>query len=196
MTTEISTFLSAFSADLSPIKEQAVRYFDRESKIREDGAAQIFRRPWVAPSNFGLLLFPPADNAWFTEFHRRTNKAIPERYQEILSHVNGCFVYDFSLYGLPKTLYTAGLLNRKNLQQYDLGAANSMWIRGYKVSKELFYFGGRAYSYDENVGYFLDDDKIMSIRKNGEVINTWMNVSDFLSEEVSICEQKMLEEKK
>src|SRR6478609_7706159 len=115
MTSEIITFLDTLNSDFDPIKEQATKYFDSDSKIREDGAAQIFRRPWVAPLNFGLLLFPPVDKAWFSEFYKLTNKAIPKIYQDILLIMNGCFVYDFALYGLPKTIYTDGLLSRRSL---------------------------------------------------------------------------------
>jgi len=107
----------------------------------------------------------------------------------------GCFVYDFSLFGLPRSLYTAGLLNRSVLEQYDLGAANTAWIHRYNLDRDLFYIGGRAYSDEENVGYFIDNCKIFSLRQNGEIMRSWTTFIDFLSEEIKACEQLMLKEK-
>lgn len=195
MTNEINNFLNNLTLDWEPIKEQAIKYFDLDSKIRNDGAAQIFRRPWVAPQNFGLLLFPPVDKGWFDKFNENTNLIIPKMYQDTLSEMNGCFVYDFSLYGLPKTMYTTGLLNRTELQQYDLGTANTTWIHSYSVNRDLFYIGGRAYSYAENIGYFIDNDKIFSVRKNGEILNSWTTFSNFLKEEIKAAEEMMIKKK-
>ena len=125
MTTEIVDFFDKLDNDLNPIKEQAIKYFDIDSKVRVDNAVQIFRRPWVAPENFGLLIFPPVDKNWLSEFEKRTGKVIPKVYENILRQMNGCFIYDFSLFGLPKSIYTKGVLDRKGLlQQYDLTTAN------------------------------------------------------------------------
>jgi|688.fasta_scaffold211250_2 hypothetical protein len=195
MTQEIDNFLNILTPNWKPIKEQTTKYFDTESKIRDDGAAQIFRRPWVAPQNFGLLLFPPVDLEWFDKFNEKTNLTIPKMYQDILSEMNGCFVYDFSLFGLPKTMYTTGLLSRTVLQQYDLGTANTTWIHNYDIDTSLFHIGGRAYSYEENVGYFIDNNKIVSIKENGEIVGSWTTFADFLKEEINIAEQMMLKEK-
>ena len=195
MTIEISSFLKSLSSEWEPVKDQAKKYFDSDSKIREDGAAQIFRRPWIAPLNFGLLLFPPVDKTWFAEFNKQTDKTIPEFYQNVLSNINGCFVYDFALYGLPRTLYTEGLLSRRILQQYDLGRANTDWIGNYNIDNDLFHIGGRSYSYDENIGYFLDGDRILSIRKNGEVLNSWATMTEFLKSEIEIVEKMMIKKR-
>jgi hypothetical protein len=116
-------------------------------------------------------------------------------YQDILSEINGCFVYDFSLFGLPKTMYTTGLLSRTVLEQYDLGTANTNWIHSYDIVKGLFHIGGRAYSNEENVGYFIDNNKIVSIRENGEIVDSWTTFADFLKGEIKVAEQMMLEEK-
>lgn len=195
MTNEIDNFLKNLTPDWTPIKEQVTKYFDIDSKIREDGAAQIFRRPWVAPQNFGLLLFPPVDKNWFNLFNEKTDLTIPKMYQDILSEMNGCFVFEFSLFGLPSTMYMTGLLSRTVLQQYDLGTANTTWKHGYDIDKSLFHIGGRAYSYEENIGYFIDNNKIFSIRENGEIIKSWITFSDFLKEEIKVAEQMMLKEK-
>ena len=192
---EINKFLDNLSADWEPIKGQATKYFDNYSRLREDGAAQISRRPWVAPLNFGLLIFPPVNKSWLDEFHTQTNIKIPLFYRDILLQVNGCFVYDFSLYGLPKSIYTTGILDRSYLQQYDLGTANMYWKHEYKVDNSLFYIGGRHYSFDENLGYFLNGNQILSVRKNGEILNTWATFKDFLFEEINVAEEHMIKQK-
>ena len=59
--------------------------------------------------------------------------------------------------------------------------------------KDLFYIGGRSYSYSENIGYFIKENEILSIRKNGEILKTWDTVIEFLSDEIAISEKQMLE---
>lgn len=192
---EINAFLNKLSADWHPIKEQANKYFDNYSRLREDGAVQIFRRPWIAPLNFGLVIFPPVYEKWLNEFYMQTGIEIPSLYKHILLNVNGCFVYDFSLYGLPKSVYTEGLLDRSYLQQYDLGSANMYWKHEYKIDNSWFYIGGRHYSFEENLGYFLNGNEIFSVRKNGTVLNIWTDFNDFLIEEIRIVEQNMIRER-
>src|SRR5688500_15325468 len=118
---EIEAFLDNLPDEWNAIKQQAVKYCDDSSEIREDGAAQIFKRPWIAPLNFGLLLFPPAKKEFIITFGHKTGKRIPSIFQKVLLQMNGCFVYDFSLYGLPESMYKRNLLDRSILQQYDLG---------------------------------------------------------------------------
>lgn len=192
MTEDVKIFLDKLSNDFSPIVEQAKKYFDNNSKIRKDGAAEIFRRPWVAELNYGLWLFPPVETTWLDNFVERTNKPIPNLYKKLLLELNGCFVYDFSLFGLPKSVYTTGLLDRSTTQQFDLGTANRNWIREYDVDPDLFHIGGRSYSYSENIGYFIDGDTILSIRKSGEIIDTWNTLLEFLSDEIAVSEKRML----
>ena len=196
MTKDVEIFLSNLSEDWQPIKEQVEKYFDSKSGIREDGALEVFRRPWIAPLNYGLLLFPPADAKLLSEFTKRTAKAIPGFFQEILSQMNGCFVYDLSLFGLPQSIYKSGVLDRSQLNQFDLGAANRHWITEYSIENTHFHFGGRSYSYDENIGYFIDHaNHIVSVRQNGDIVGNWTSFNQFLKDEVSIAEQMMLEEK-
>lgn len=197
MTKEINVFINKLSSDWEPIKEQAVKYFDLDSKIRGDGAIQIFRLPWIAPQNFGLLLFPPVNKAWFIKFKENTSIEIPLYYQEILLKMNGCIIYDFSLFGLPKTMYTSGLLSRGNLQQFDLAIANTYWKQEYEIDQNLFHIGGNRYSYTENIGYFIDSNNntILSIRTNGQILNKWDNFKDFLIQEIESSEKMMLDKK-
>jgi hypothetical protein len=195
MKAEIENFLDKLSGDLNPIKEQVIKYCDIDSTIRKENIVLVFKRPWVAPENFGLMLYPPVDKSWLVEFEKRTGKAIPKIYENILLQMNGCFVYDFSLFGLPKSIYTKGVLDRSVLQQFDLTTANTSWIREYEIDQNLFHIGGRAYSYSENIGYFVDKETILSIRTTGEVLNSFVTVKDFFETEIEAAEQIMIIER-
>lgn len=94
-------------------------------------------------------------------------------------------------------MYTTGLLSRTTLQQFDLGIANTNWKDEYKIDKNFFHIGGNSYSYSENIGYFIDNNNtILSIRTNGQVLNTWDNFKDFLKQEIESSEKTMLDKKK
>jgi hypothetical protein len=197
MEAEIKSYLDTLDQFWQPIKEQAIKYSDQENHTGKDGTIQIFRRPWVAPFNYGLIFYPPARQEYFGTFQQKTGKAIPSLYQQMLLQMNGCFVYDFALYGLTPSLYSIGLLDRSLLQPLDLGTANTDWIEEYRVDKTLFHIGGRAYSYEENIGYFLDNsNNILSIRKNGKQLGKWTVFRDFLTEEIAAAERMMLLERK
>jgi len=48
--------------------------------------------------------------------------------------------------------------------------ANNNWIYEYKVDEDYLHFGGRSYTYSENIGYFFGNDRMKSIRTNGKII--------------------------
>jgi hypothetical protein len=196
MYSQVESFLDTLDPFWQAIKEQAIKYSDQYSHIANDGTIQIFRRPWVAPFNYGLMFYPPARKEYFEIFQQKTGKAIPSLYQQILLQMNGCFVYDFALYGLTPSLYSMGLLDRSLLQPFDLGTANTDWMEEYKLDRTLFHIGGRAYTPKENIGYFLDSsNNILSIRKNGKQLGKWTLFRDFLTEEIEAAEKMMLKER-
>jgi hypothetical protein len=119
---------------------------------------------------------------------------MPDLCKEILSQMNGCFIYKFSLFGLPESMYKNGTLDRKTLNQFDLRTANQHWIREYRLKSNYFHFGGRAYTDNENIGYFLDHDQIIySIRTSGEILKTWTSLKEFLTDEIIEAEKMMRE---
>jgi hypothetical protein len=190
---EIRNRIENLPPELDSIANQANKYLENNSSINEL-VLNILHRPWIARLNWGLMLYKGANVNWFIEFTERTGKEIPKFYIDFLKSINGGFIYDISLYGLTPSLYNSGKLNRSILQCHDLTTANNNWIRGYEVDPNLFHFGGRSYTDDENVGYFFDKQKILCYRKNGELINEWDTFSKMLSDEIKIAEQKMLDE--
>ncbi len=197
MKTEIKTFLDNLNSDFDIVKEQVYRYyhFDNKADLRHDGAIKVFNRTWVAPMNYGLLLFPPVDKTIFDKLEKQEKLKIPDFYRTILTMMNGCFIYDFSLFGLPKAIYEKGLIDRSDLYQFDLGTANKYWTLEYKIGPNLFHFGGRAYSYEENTGYFTDqENKIYSILHSGRIVKTWTSFKQFMTDEVAEAEKMMRED--
>lgn len=93
-----------------------------------------------------------------------------------------------SLFGIIESF------TRSFLQCHSLQTANVYWKNSFKVDKTFFCFGGSPYSYEENVGYFYDGNKIISIRKNGEIVGEWNDFSMFLNDEISKSEKRMLKE--
>ena len=193
---EILKKLNSYPKEFAPLKESAMKYMSRCCIIDTNDTVQIGHRPWVAPYNYAISLFAPAKKAWISNFQKRQGKKIPPIYQEFLLTINGCFLYDFSMYGLPPSMQSSTpLLDRSTLQCLDLDTANEHWICGYNVNNEKLLFGSRYYSDRESVGYFFEGkNTIQAFRKNGEMINEWLSFSDFLQQELLIAERMMIEE--
>jgi len=187
--------IDSYSDLYLPLKQQAYKYINNNSNISKNKTLNIFHRPWVAPLNWGIKFFEKAKLNWFEIFQEKTNKKIPNFYKEFLMEINGCFIYDLSLYGLTPSIYTKGLLDRSQSQCHDIGSANSTWIHSYEIEQDCFYFGGRAYNFEENVGYFCNkENKIISILKNGKIVSEWNTFTDLLLEEIPLAEKMMLRE--
>ncbi len=85
-------------------------------------------------------------------------------------------------------------MTRSFLQCHDLTRANIDWIKEFDVDQNYFHFGGGHYSYEENAGYFYGQNRIISVRKNGKVVNEWTSFSNFLNDELARAESKMLKD--
>src|SRR5574343_1515506 len=144
------------------IKKQAKKYFHNGSTIDDNQRINILHRPWVARLNWGLMLYKGADTKWVSEAEASINRTIPDFYKHFLTHINGCFLYDISLFGLVHSL------TRSILQCHSLTTANNELNKEFDVDQNWFHFGGGMYSDEENTGYFYGQNKIISARKNGK----------------------------
>lgn len=192
---KILEILNDFPTNYSPIKEYSLKYIKYSSIIDYD-LIGIGHRPWVGPYNFVMCLFSPAKKSWFTKFKKMYGKSIPTCYKEFLSVSNGIYFDELDLFGLTPSIYgRSGLLDRSTLQCFDLGDANKYWINGYDVDKNSFHFGGREFSYDEIVGYFIFEDKSINVvRKNGEILSTYTSFKEFLDNELQIAQNMIVKE--
>lgn len=176
---------------LLSLKELGIEYLDDHAKLLTDKSIYIYHRSWVAPLNWAILLFPKIEDTWIQKFEKMTGKTIPEFYSRFLSLINGCFIFDISLYGLSPSIFNDGLIDRKTSQALDLASANTSWINEFKIEKSFFHFGSRAYNDHENIGYFVDGkNEIFSMLKSGEVISTWPNFEAFLKDEIKSIHPK------
>ena len=183
--------IDSYPDEYLPLKKQAKKYLRNNSSIDDNNTLNIFHQPWVAPFNWGLMLYQGADKNWIEQFEQKTQKTIPGPYKNFLLAINGCFIYEISLYGLTPSIYLEGTIDRTQLQCHDLTRANTDWIFEYKVDESYFHFGSGTYLYDEKIGYFFEGNKIRSITTDGKLVNKWLEFTDFLSDEISTAEKIM-----
>jgi hypothetical protein len=184
----INKLLNSYPDEYISVKRQALKYIQNGSNIDERETVNILHRPWVAPLNWGLMIYKGADEKWISKVEESINRTIPDFYKKFLREMNGCFLYDISMFGLIHSL------TRTFLQCHDLKTANIEWIKEFDIDQSYFHFGGGTYSYKENTGYFYGHNKIISIRNNGKVVNEWSNFESFLNDELLRAEKKMLKE--
>lgn len=180
--------IDSYPDEYIAIKKQARKYILNGSNIDKNGRINILHSPWIAPLNWGLMLYKGADKNWINEAELTTQKIIPDFYKKFLLTINGCFLYDISMFGLIHSM------TRTFLQCHNLTTANISWIKEFDVDQSFFYFGGGTYSFEENAGYFYGQGNIMSIRKNGKLVNKWTNFADFLNDELARAEREMLKD--
>src|SRR5262249_13271349 len=138
-----------------------------------------------------LMLYPGIDREALVRYCERFGIRIPEMYVDFLREVNGAFCLGMSLCGIPPSMLgDPPRLNRKILQCHDLATAATHWIREYRVPDGFFHFGSRHFSYNENVGYFIEQNKrIISVRGRSRVIGEWTSFTEFLWDELPASEQ-------
>ena len=195
---EILRRLDGFPDDLAILRDRAVRCARYCSSISSDDTLQLGHQPWVGPEAYAVRLFAPARKAWFAAFKERTGRTIPAAYREALLTVNGCSFFDLELYGRPPSMQSREpRVDRSRPQPLDLATANLGWIHEYATDAGQFYFGGRSWTAEENVGYFwLDGRKptLRSIRKSGEVVGEWAGLHALLADELEAAERSSIED--
>jgi hypothetical protein len=186
---QIEKRLTHLPDEYRALKEHALKYLQYCSAIDLENTLLVGHMPWVGPLAYAINLFPPAKESWFEKFRSSEHKNIPKVYRAFLRETNGCFVHGLSLFGLaPSMQGSPPVLAREKLQCHDLSLANQDWIGEYAVEKDQFLFGGRAFSDNENIGYFFGP-LIRALRKNGEVLGEWSSFSSFLRDELPAAER-------
>jgi hypothetical protein len=178
--------LDALPVDLAPLAETARALLTQPSDLSADGPLRLGHRPWVAPENYAITLYPGLSADALSCYCGRFGLEVPSLYARLLGAVNGAFCFGMSLAGVPLSMLgSPPLLDRTRLQCHDLGSSATLWANEYrKLPAGAFGFGHRHYSYRENVGYFIVGDKVLSIRMNGTVLGEWGGFADFLRDEL------------
>jgi hypothetical protein len=179
--------LNALPAELTPLADAARTLLDQPAGPSADGVLRLGHRPWVAPENYTLTLYPGLPAEALGRYAARFGLNVPPVYAAFLAAVNGAFCFGMSLAGVPASMLgSPPLLDRRTLQRHDLGSSATLWASEYrKLPTGAFGFGHRHYSFRENVGYFLVGGRILSIRKSGKVVGEWGGLADFLRDELS-----------
>jgi len=193
MSNEINTRLRAFTEELEPIRQAAERLVDQTAKLEiPEGTILISHRPAIGTEAYAIVLHPgvPEERiAGYEEIQSGRHPAsfgIPWAYRALLQVLNGADLFQMSLYGLPGSMSRGlPLLNRLVRQPLDLATANFNWKRQYKPCESQFHFGSGPYSNTENVGYFLNPDQSVEIRRaGGEIFGAWASMGIFLAQEI------------
>jgi hypothetical protein len=179
-------FIDTLPADLAPLADAARALLDQPGDVSADGVVSLGHRPWVAPENYAITLYPGLTADALTRYAGRFGLEVPALYAGFLAAVNGAFCYGMSLAGVPPSMLgPIPLLDRSRLQCFNLGSAANSWATEYrKRPKGAFHFGSRHYSRRENVGYFVVGGRILSLRKTGKVVGEWGGLADFLRDEL------------
>ena len=184
---QIDARLNRIPEEFSALRDHLMEYLPLGSVIDSDNNLLVGHMPRVGAEAYLFTLFAPARKEWFVKFSESVHKEIPHSYQALLLVTNGYFAFDLSLYGLaPSMQKSPRLLDRTKRQCHDVSEANRFWIKEFGVSKDQFYFGGRAWSASENLGYFIGPDAIIrALLRSGEMTGEWSTLSVFLKEELT-----------
>ena len=182
--------VNAFPDSLAPLKEAANRYMPYSSQISGDGLVQIGHRPWIAPKNYLLTIFPGLTDSQIKQYQLTFKIEIPPVYTAVLKNIGGAFCFGLSLYGLPRSMLNRPpLLDRSVIQCHDLAMAATHWVHEFNVAEDFFHFGDRHFSRTDNVGFFFDAHEcVYSVLKGGTIVSQWDNFSEFLEQELQASE--------
>jgi len=78
------------------------------------------------------------------------------------------------------------ILSRSVRQPLDLATANRNWFVAYKPKQSQFHIGSGPFTWEENLGYFLNENgSVDALRKGGDRFGSWPTLGRFLAEELS-----------
>ncbi|MBN1597517.1 MAG: SMI1/KNR4 family protein [Bacteroidales bacterium] len=189
---DITIRLETISDTLKPIRNISLKYLQQGGRI-DKNIIRIYNLYWEAPLQYGITIFKPTPDSYLEKFEKHNNIEIPGIYKQFLKEMNGCYIFELSLFGLTPSIYEPDMDYSYSIECYDLAAANREWKYDYKTDSGSFYFGGRTYLYNENIGYFIDSAGVIkAVRYNGQVLNTWTSFSSFLKDEIKQAEDLMI----
>lgn len=184
--------IDAIPKHLVALRDVCARNLSKCSAIELDDTCCIAHRPWGGPENYACVLFPAAKKTWFRKYDKVHGIKIPRTIRDVLSCVNGWFVFEFSFFGMAPSMLHHNAIDRSTRQCLDLALANSHqgWKWEFTDDPEEFHFGARQWSDTKNVGYFLRPNKqIRAILKGGKVVKQWSDFGQFLIDEIAEAER-------
>lgn len=190
--TAVTEAISQLQGVVAPLKAHAARFSKYSSYVDGNGTLFVAKRPWIAPKNYLLTIFPGLSDGEIRAYESIVGITIPNSYAEVLNAIGGCFCFGLSLYGIPRSmLRVPPLLDRSTAQPLDLSTAVNSWSRKFIGEPGWFHFGDRHYSASENVGYFMTENgKVFALLKVGRKVGEWNLFPEFLSDELRASEER------
>lgn len=182
-------WLSRFDGPLAPLAELVPRLRDDSERLTA-GGIELLHRPEVAPEWFRARLWAPLPPAAWRRHESLHGYTIPAAYEAVLAQLNGAYIFECALYGMPSSmLRDPPLLDRSTSAPFDLGTANRHWKREFAAPESWFHFGGGTWTRSANIGYFLDDEGAVRglVGQVGEV-RRWPDFAGFLAAELARAE--------
>src|SRR5947208_9474655 len=99
MMEEARAILDGLPADLAPLADAARGLLDHPGDLSADGVLSLGHRPWVAPENYAIRLYPGLPAEVLRRYVGRFGLEVPEVYANFLAAVNGAFCFGMSLAG-------------------------------------------------------------------------------------------------
>jgi hypothetical protein len=162
------------------------------------GSLRLSHRPEIGTEAYACVLYPGLGFDVIDRYegvHRARLSSyldIPPFYRDFLTRLNGAYLFDIALFGVPPSMaQNPPLLDRSALQPLDVCTANDTWRLEYRVARSNFYFASGSHSSTESVGYFLTPDNRVEAYLVGEKkIGEWAGMDVFLTEEVERAESR------
>jgi hypothetical protein len=193
----IKRFLQTIDDDLSPLRGVIERLASSDANVEpRTGALRFSHRPEIGTEAYACVLFPGVGLDVINRYegvHRARLSSyldIPPFYKNLLTRLNGAYLFNIALFGVPPSMaQNPPLLDRSALQPLDVCTANENWRLEYRVARSNFYFASGPHSSTENVGYFLTPSNRVEAYLVGEKkIGEWAGMDVFLTEEVERAE--------
>ncbi len=192
-------FLETLNDDLLPVRGVIERFASSEVSLDPaSGALRLSHRPKIGTEAYACLLHPGVGFDLIDRYERIQRARfsdyleIPPLYRNLLTRLNGAYLFDLSLFGIPLSMtQDPPLLNRSALQPLDVGTANENWRLEYGIARPDFHFAAGPHSNTENVGYFLTpDNSVEAYLTHGKRIGRWKTVDAFLAAEIDRAESR------
>lgn len=188
--TTAEELISGLSDDLEPVRVVAKRFLGADSCVDPaTGALCASHRPRIAPLAYALRIFPGAGRSLIASYEGVHEIKICGSYRSLLMRMNGAYLFQIDLFGIPPTMATCPpLLDRSALWLLDLATAQKYWWRKYTTGEDCFV-GYGPYSSNDPLGYFMSEDgAVRAVQVGGAVFRSWPSVRGFLTDELARAE--------
>ncbi|MEO1324905.1 MAG: hypothetical protein AAFV59_18085 [Pseudomonadota bacterium] len=186
----LDSWLAKLPSEYEPISDLTRQFALSGVDEDEGGVILAGHEPTRGPQAYAVALFPGLTSHAIQRYEALNELTIPATVKAFLGHVNGAFLCELSLYGIPPSMIdNPPMLSRSTRNPYDIATANHYWRAGFeRVEPTEFYIGGRNVSWSGQIGYFIrDDGSIVSYPKRGTdfPITTWPSFEVWLNDELN-----------